>query len=329
MAAPKFVERLARLPEVFSVLAAFPEGLSLEVLGKQFEVSADVMREDLVTFMDAESWGWMHQIFRPPVLEFLGADDDEDGSGEDVASTVRLVHDAPAASLGVEHLAAGDLAVIYTAGLALLDVDGTDAELRGALDVITETMFGQKSEPPAPAEWNRLLPVLQEAQATRRRVDIMYSRQWQVGIGERTIEPLRLVQTQRGWEVDAGPPDAEGRLRTFLLANMRSAHVREDQFELPSHLESRLAHQRDTSLVRMALAQDARWAPDMFAEKVTVIGDDEDEFIADLELLPPVAERVALLLLASGGSSRVLESEGVLAPALEYVEALLAHHEAR
>ncbi len=221
MATPKFVERVARLPEVLGVLAAYPDGLPLQDLAEQFGVAPDVLREDLVTFMDAESWGWVHDIFRPPVLEFQ--DDDR----------VRVVHDTPAATLGVEHLSAGDLATIYTAGLALLDAGRGDEHLADALAVISETMYGEPASQPAPAEWNRLLPLLQQAQAEQRRVDIVYSRAWRIGVLERTIDPLRLQQTKRGWEVDAGPLDAEGRLRTFLLSNIRSADVRAESFEPP------------------------------------------------------------------------------------------------
>lgn len=141
------------------------------------------------------------------------------------------------------------------------------------------------------------------------------------------IEPLRLVQTRRGWEVDAGPVGPEGNLRTFLLSNVREFEVLDETFVPPSHLDVRLVEQRTTTTVRMVIAQDARWAADMYAEDVAVVRENEDELEADLELLPPAAERVALLLLASGPSSRLLEPTRLLPGALDVVGQLLRHHD--
>ena len=75
----------------------------------------------------------------------------------------------------------------------------------------------------AVGDWNQHLRVLQDAQEQQRKVKIVYSRAWSRTVTERIIEPLRLVQTQRGWEVDAGPVGPEGNLRTYLLSNIRSA----------------------------------------------------------------------------------------------------------
>lgn len=327
-ATPKFVQRVARLPEVFAVLAAYPEGLTLQVLADQFDTTPDELRDDLLAYVDND-WAWMNDIFRPPVIDIAGPEpnEDEDSAGDVAASVVRIVHDSPGASLGVEHLSAGDLALVYTAGLALLDIEDDEA-LAGALGVIAAAMYGEEASTPSVAEWNRLLPLFQRAQAGQLRVDIVYSNAWRVGVSERTIEPLKLVLTNRGWEVDAGPVGPEGNLRTYLLSNIRSAVVSDEVFEPPPHLESRLTRQRKTTTVRLALAQRARWAPDMYAEKVRIKDEDESEFIADLDLLPPVAERIALMMLASGGSTaRVLEPTSYVGPVSDVLRLLLEHHE--
>ena len=97
---------------------------------------------------------------------------------------------------------------------------------------------------------------------------VVYSRAWSQGVATRTIEPYRLVQTRRGWEVDAGPPEADGALRTFLLSNIRAAEVLDDTFDLPADLSVKLAAQRPTTSVRVSLPHDARWAADFFTEDV-------------------------------------------------------------
>ena len=245
MAGPKFLQRLARLPEVLNVLSAYPEGLPLTELAAQFGVDVETMREDLVTYLDLESWGWSFDIFRRPALEFVQPEAGyaTDGSG---GTVVRIVPDANP-GLGVEHLSAGDLATLYTAGAALLEVDPDDTDLAAALGVIAETMYGEPAATPYVGDWNRHLRDLQDAQERQRKVRIVYSRAWYPGVTDRVIEPLRLVQTRRGWEVDAGPVGPEGNLRTFLLSNIRSVEVLDEGFQPPSGLESLLAKQRATT----------------------------------------------------------------------------------
>lgn len=334
-APPVFVRRVARIPALVAALSAYPGGLTLGELAAQFDADPATIREDLTTYLDLESWGWSFDLFRRPVIEFVHTADDEADAADAVdeetvapdADTVVRVLDDGKLGLGVEHLSAGDLATIYTAGLALLDIDTEDSALADALGVISETMYGAATAPPAVPQWNRFLPVLKEGQSTRRRVRIVYSRMWHEGVGERVIEPHRLIQTRRGWEVDAGPVGPEGNLRTFLLANVRDAEVLEETFSPPVGLEGLLARQRRTSTVRLALAQDARWAADMYAESVHVIDEDEDELVADLDLLPPVGGRVGLIMLASGDATRILEPTTVLPDALDVIEELVRHHE--
>ena len=323
MTTPKFVQRVARLPELLAVLAAFPDGLSLRDLADRFATDPETIEQDLTSLHELESWGWTFDIFRTSVIEF--AQPDEDSAAPAESTVVRLAGDG-SPRLGVEHISPGDLAMIYTAGVALLETDPNDTHLDEALSVIAETMYGEPGPEQHVGTWNRFLPALQDAVEHCRRTRIVYSRAWREGVLEREIEPLRLVQTRRGWEVDAGPVGPEGNLRTYLLSNVRALEVLDETFDLPSHLDVRLAEQRSTTTARMVLAQDARWAADMYAEDVAVVIEDEDEFEADLELLPPAGERVALLMLASGPSSRLIEPTALLPEAVDVVRELIRHH---
>jgi predicted DNA-binding transcriptional regulator YafY len=145
-------------------------------------------------------------------------------------------------------------------------------------------------------------------------------------VSERTIEPYRLVKTRRGWEVDAGPLDGDGAMRTFLLSNVREAHVREETFELPGNLTELLVEQRRTTVVRVEIPQSARWAADMYAERVEVVDDGELAVVLELELLPPLRHRLGLLMLAAGPSGRVLEPAGLDDCHVELARSLLEHH---
>jgi proteasome accessory factor C len=323
MAAPKYAQRIARLPAVFELLAEHPDGLLLTDLAARFDVPVDELRQDLLAFFTADV-GDLLELFRPSVLEFLGLDGDDQDPAR--AEVVRIVDERPADELGVEYVDASELALIYTAALALLEIDPSDNDLAGAVDVLTETMFGEAAPPSEVLSWSQPLVPLQEAASRRQQVEIVYSRSWSVGVSERVIDPYRLVQTRRGWEVDAGPPDASGKLRTFLLSNIRSVSVLESTFEPPADLAAKLEEQRTTARVQVRIPHDARWAADMYAEKVSVVADAEDAVTLDLELLPPLEGRVGLLLLAAGPDAVVLSPPGLVAALPALARELLEHH---
>lgn len=326
MATPRYAARFARLPEVLEVLLAHPEGVPLARLADEVGVPAEELREDLLAFFTADlvSGDPMLGLWRPPVLEFLGTDGDADIDPRD-ADIVRIVNDRPAEELGVEYVDASELALVHTAAVALHDVEPDD-DLAAAIDVLTETMVGAAGDQPETPAWNEPLRPLQEAQRRRSAVRIVYSRTWQHGVSTRVIHPYRLVQTRRGWEVDAGPPDSAGRLRTFLLSGIRDVESLEETFDLPEGLPAMLDEQRATTPVRMVLPHGSRWAADMYAEDVTVLRADEDDVEVRLDLLPPLADRVGMLLLAAGPGAFVIDPPELVNAGAVLAEELLVHH---
>ncbi|KAA1418849.1 WYL domain-containing protein [Nocardioides humilatus] len=329
MATPRYAARFGRLPAVFEVLLAHPNGVPLATLADEIGVPAGELREDLLAFYTADPLeaDRMLGLWRPPVLEFLGPDGDGDVDPLD-AEVVRAVNDRPTEELGVEYVDASELALVHTAAVALHDVE-PDPDLAAAIDVLTETMVGAPGGHPERPAWHEPLRPLQEAQRQRRAVRIVYSRTWQHGVTPRVIHPYRLVQTRRGWEVDAGPPDSAGRLRTFLLSGIREVESLEQDFELPADLPAMLEAQRATTPVRVVLPHGSRWAADMYAETVTVLSADEDDVALELELLPPLADRVGMLLLAAGSGAFVTEPAELASAGAVLAEELLVHHGTR
>jgi hypothetical protein len=323
MAVPGYARRIARLPEVFEELMAHPAGLPLTDLAARFGVPVDELREDLLAFFTADV-GLLLGLSRPPVLEFVGADGDEDDPND--AEVVRIVDERPADELGVEYVDASELALIYTSARALLEIDPDDKDLSGAVDVLTETMFGTPLPQGTVRSWQRPLEPLQDAVQARRRVRIVYSRSWHAGVTDRVIEPYRLVQTRRGWEVDAGPVDDSGAIRTYLLSNIRDFEVLDGSFVAPAELPRLLDEQRTTERVRVRIPHHARWAADMYAEQVIVAQDDEETVTLDLHLLPPLEQRLGLLLLASGPDAAVVEPAELVRTVRAVAGELLAHH---
>lgn len=314
MSTPKYVARIARLPEVLALLAEHPDGLALEALATEVGVPADELREDLLAYFTADE-DLMLGLTRPDVLEFTSAEgEDEDPN---TASVVKVVG-APA-DLGVEHLDAGDLALVYTAATSLLEVEPDNADLAEAVEAIAGTLYGEPDR--VQEQEHRFLEPLQHAARERRRVRVVYSRAWHAGLTERVIEPYRLVQTRRGWEVDAGPE-----MRTFLLSHIRSVELMSEQFDPPADLDARLHAQRETTTVRVELPHGARWAADMYAEHVSVLEDGDESFVADLELLPPVGDRVGLIMLAGGEDTRVLSPASLIQEGPRVAAELASHH---
>jgi len=326
MATPRYLQRIARLPGILSRVAAHPDGVAIGDVATEEGIPVAELREDLLAYYTADSDQWMLGLTRPTVIEFLAPDGSD--ADPDEAEVVRVVDERAVGELGVEHLAAHELAFVYAAGLALQEAE-PNADLEAALDVLAETMFGEPTDVPRAAERPAVLGPIRDAVTSRRRVRIVYSREWEPGVSERTIEPYALVRTRRGWEVDAGPPDADGGLRTFLLGNLRSVTPTDEQFDLPFGLEVRLRAQRERTVVRLRLRHDARWAADLYAEAVDVVDEDDDTFTADLALLPPVEGRVGLITLAGGDETRVLSPTSLLSAGPTLAAQLHAHHSAR
>jgi proteasome accessory factor C len=64
----------------------------------------------------------------------------------------------------------------------------------------------------------------------------------------------------------------------------------------------------------------------MYAEQVSVVSEDEASATLDLQMLPPVEQRVGLLILAAGEETAVIGDGELLQASLDLAGRLLAHH---
>lgn len=323
MSIPKYVQRIGRLPEVFEVLAAHPTGMSLGDLAATVGADPAELHDDLLAFYTADFDPVLFGLRPPPGLEFYGPGGESDPAQ---AEFVRLVEERPGEEIGVEQVDAAELALVYTAAMALRELNPDDTDLAGAIEVLTDAIFGEEKPTDQVRSWNQPVETLREAIDSHHRVRIDYSRSWYQGVIGRVIDPYRLVQTRRGWEVDAGPPDEQGRLRTYLVANLRSVDVLDESYQDPPGLEHKLAEQRTTTRVRVRIPHSAHWAADFQAESTTVVIDDEFTTTLDLDMLPPVRHRLGLLLLAAGIDAQVLDPPGLVMTGPALAAQLLEHH---
>ena len=78
--------------------------------------------------------------------------------------------------------------------------------------------------------------------------------------------------------------------------------------------------------MRVLLPQHARWVADFYAEQVTFVEDDERDVVVDLDLLPPVEDRVGRLLLTAGPAATVIDPPELDSAGVILAEELLLHH---
>ena len=323
MTVSRYVQRVGRLPQVLDVLSQHPDGLSLADLAAVVGTDPGQLREDVLAWYRVDLVEYGIEVYQPPVVEFVGSDGRDDDPHR--AEVLRVVSRRPERELGVEHLSAGDLATLYRAGRALLALEPDNADLAGALAALERSLLpdaGMIATAPEDGHARRLASAARD----HRRVRVVYARAWHPGVRERVLEPYGLTRTRRGWEVDAGPRDDRGRIRTYLVSGIREVEVLDHSFVPPADVDELIeANRRRTSVV-LVVPQSARWAVDRFAERVEVVQEDEDSVKLRAEMLPPVSRRVGLLLITAGPDAYVMEPADLREAGAAVAAELLEHH---
>jgi proteasome accessory factor C len=317
-----FVNRVATLPRIIEVLSyhgVVPiSSVATEVGLKEQEVR-DLLRRYYVS-EDPRT-----RIGLPPPIAFL---DDRGEEAEPAEATcVRLQGDYADEDLAFDYTPMAYIAKAYRIARDQSYLDPDNALLRSAVEKLRATLDPEMGTTAptgeaalSPAEWYR-------AAVDHRRVRLLYARAWRPGTTERVIDPYRVVRTRRGWEVDAGPPDEDGRLRTFLLTGVVDAEVLDETFDPPADVVDLLVAQRRTTRVRFSVPEEKVWVVERQAERADRVDSDGQATIVDAELLEPVHDRIATILVISGADARVLDDPvtGGDAGAL-LARRLLQHH---
>ncbi|MGZ4591431.1 MAG: helix-turn-helix transcriptional regulator [Actinomycetes bacterium] len=319
----RFAQRVARLPEALAILELHPQGLPLSQLADELGETPALLREALLAYYRADVVDLAN--FRSAVLEFIGSDgEDEDPA---TAEIVRVAASGPERELGVEHLTAEQLGALYQAGLDLLALEPDNATLADALRAFRAGLWNAE-RPDGLGPGAETAQLLNDAARRHRRVRVVYARSWLPGVLERVIEPYRAIRTRRGWEVDAGPVDDQGRIRTFLVSGIRECDLLDETFEPPEDIDELIRMQRQPVDVELVVPQTGRWAVDRYAESVTVLDDDEESVHLRAALLPPVEQRVGLILISCGPAAFVLTPPSLRDAGAEVAARLIEHHRA-
>jgi predicted DNA-binding transcriptional regulator YafY len=327
----RFAERIASLSSALTILELHPAGLPLAQLASELDITTESLRQTLLAYYVADVAE--QADFALPVIEFVGGDEDP---GQ--AEVVRVVSPDPERELGVEHLTAEQLGALHAAGSDLLALEPDNEVLLSAMAAFESSMW------PVPAAdaggaGAEIAAAMNRAAQERRRVHIGYARAWQPGTSERVVEPYRVLRTRRGWEVDAGPVDDAGRIRTYLVSGIQliaadketpsGPGTRDETFDRPSNVDQLIAEQRTAVDVELVVPQTGRWAVERFAESVTLLQDDEESVKVRAAFLPPVEQRVGLVLISCGPDAFVTTPPALVDAGVILARQLLDHHTSR
>lgn len=316
----RFAERVGTLSDALTILEFHPAGLPLAQLAAELNTTTESLRQTLLAYYVVDVAG--QGDFRLPVIEFVGIDGDDDPAMAEVA---RVVSPDPERELGVEHLTAEQLGALHAAGSDLLALEPDNDVLRSAMEAFETSLW--PVEAPALADSGAdIATEMNQAAREQRRVKILYARAWHPGTSERIVEPYRVLRTRRGWEVDAGPVDDAGRIRTFLVSGIREISILDEAFERPDNVDNVIATQRSAVNVELVVPQTARWAVERFAESVVLLEDDEESVKVRATFLPPVEQRVGLILISCGPTAFVMTPPGLRDAGANVARQLLEHH---
>lgn len=318
--APVYVRRYTRILQALQVLSFYPDGLPLTQLAEELGASTDDLREEILAYYTAEPAAGAG--YRLPGVGWISpTGEDEDPA---VAELVVLTDPQVLADLGAVRLTTQEMAGVWRAGRILAEYEPDNEVLEQALDVVANGwLYGPLVDADPGSDH---VAVIRDAIEQRRRIRITYARAWRPGISTRVVDPYRLICTNRGWELDAGPLDDAGDPRTFLLANTSELEVLAEGFEVPDDIREILARNRAQIRVEVSLPQRAAWGADTQADSIDAIRSDAETTTLRVELSPPYAERLALLLAPSYGQGMLMDHRELAADIGRVAQRLLRHH---
>lgn len=298
--------------------------LALSRLAVLLASTPEELRAQVEAFNDVESTGrTLDPMFT--ITPAGGWPEDPEAPDPDPADT-DVVAFSPAVAgrdLGLAHVDAGTLGPLLAAADQLRTLEPGNLPLASAVDTLRSRLLTGVTGHAAYRA--RTAAVFQHAAADRRAVRITYSGTWTERVTTRTVHPYRVVSTRRGYEVDAGPLDSQGRPRTYLLTGVRDFAVLDETFDIPDQAAGAVAANRSLTPVTGVAPHRAMWAVRNWAERVDQAQFDTDDVAFTAWLLPPVAPRVALICLAAGPGIDIDDTQLCTAVA-RTAQDLLAHH---
>lgn len=327
----RYVQRLGRIFEALQILDLYPQGVAVADLASLLGCSEDDVRLDLQALNAGSELGPERAggfvLFLGPGWDARsdGEEPDDDDIYVEARDAVAVRLYGPDPRRGVGGLSVSELGAVWEAAEDLARVEpGNEALARVVAELRSRWLPGV-TDVWRPGMAGRFVQELSDAVAYHRRVWIRYERLWQPGVIEREIEPYELVRTHRGFEIDAGPVDDTGSIRTYVVDEIRDLRLTGDTFTPPADAERLCRAHRATTSVTVVVPRDREWTAEYLAEGV-VVGNRDDDVQLRLELLEPVAQRVGLIVLQAGADAFVGSPQELADAAQHVASRLWAHH---
>lgn len=329
----RYVQRLGRIFEALQILDLYPQGVAVTDLADLLGCTTDEVRAELAALNAGNELGPERAggfvLFLGPGWDSADADADAESDGDELyvdaenAVAVRLY--GPDPRRGIGGLSVSELGAVWEAAEDLAQVEPGNQALARVVAELRSRWLPGVTDVWRPSLAGRHVKELSDAVAHHRRVWIRYERLWQPGVIERVIEPYELVRTHRGFEVDAGPVDDNGNIRSYVVDELRELQVTEETFDPPADVALLCRAHRATTTVTVVVPADREWTAEYLAEDVVVEDRDADVQLR-LELLEPVARRVGLIVLQAGDGAFVGSPPELADAASEVAARLWSHH---
>lgn len=294
----------------------------LDRAARLLDTTPGQLRAEVEAFTDVEGSG----AVLDPLLAIEPAggwpDDGPDPQPTD-QDMVRFASALGGAAAGISHQDAAVLGPLLAAATQLRAMEPENLVLAAAVDKLQTTMM--RSTVGLATYRSHIAADMQRAARARLRLEIVYSNAWRPRVGTRVVDPYQVVSTARGYELDAGPLDERGSPRTFLLPRIRSYRVLDSNFENPPNLAAALARNRQLTEVSGYVGHAGVWAVRHFSERCEFAEFDSSGTVFTAWVLPPLADRLGLMMLLAGPDSYLGDPE---LDALKLVKAaeLADHH---
>lgn len=327
----RYVQRLGRIFEALQILDLYPQGVAVADLAELLGCSEDDVRLELNALNAGSELGPERAggfvLFLGPGWDAEGDFDelDDDTAYVDARDAVAVRLYGPDPRRGVGGLSVSELGAVWEAAEDLARVEPGNEPLARVVAELRSRWLPGVTDVWRPSMAGRYIQELSDAVAQHRRVWIRYERLWQPGVIERVIDPYELVRTHRGFEVDAGPVDDNGSIRSYVVDEIRDLRVTEESFIPPENSEALCRAHRATTTVKVVVPRDREWTAEYFAEQV-VVEDRDDDVQLRLELLEPVAQRLGLIVLQAGPDAFVGSPAELADSAAEVAARLWSHH---
>jgi predicted DNA-binding transcriptional regulator YafY len=326
----RYVQRLGRVFEALQILDLYPSGLALSDLAHLLGCDVADIRADLAALNAGSDLGpdagggfvlFLAELAEP--VDANAEDDDDLYVEPEDAVAVRL--QGPSLHRGAGGLTVADLGAVLQQAQDLLQLDPADEAMARVVAEIRSRWLPGVSDVWRPSLANRFEHLLAEAVSEHRQVWLRYERIWRPGTIERVVQPYAIVRTHRGFEVDAGTPVDPDTIKTYLIDQIRDAHMLPESFEPPPNVEQLCSDHRRTTDVTLVVPKDREWAAEYLSEAVVVEARD-DETQLRVSVLEPVRERVGLLVVEAGEDAFVASPAPLVDAAAEVADRLWAHH---